>query len=299
MPEQKQKSFWKFVVIGWTLYGLFMSSQSYVVNLRAGRPMTWTTALFNDMTYAALWMLFTPLILFLARRYPLNKSNLRKTIPLHLGASICIALAHKSVHTLVHSLYRMQSEQFQLTWDYFVRNLIAYFDYGVPLYWILILLNYAFDYYSRYKEEEVKAAQLESQLAQAQLQALKMQLHPHFLFNTLNAISVLIQNNPELARRTVGRLSELLRYTLDNVGVQKVSLAEELEFLNRYLQIEQTRFGDRLTVKIEVEEELKHAAVPNMILQPLVENAIKHGIAKKRGAAVIECERIATTEASH
>jgi sensor histidine kinase YesM len=235
-------------------------------------------------------MLLTPVVLWLARRFPLTKSNLRQTIPIHLGASIAIALVQKLSHSTVVALYRTFADGYQLNWNDLSSALISYFDYGIPLYWIIILLNYAFDYYSRYKENEIKAAQLESQLAQAQLQALKMQLHPHFLFNTLNAISVLIQNNPELARRTVGRLSELLRYTLDNVGVQKVSLEEELEFLDRYLQIEQTRFGDRLTVKMEVDDALKNASVPNMILQPLVENAIKHGISKKRGQAVIEVQ---------
>ena len=276
------------VVIGWTLYGLFMAAQSYVVNARAGRPILWSAALFGEMTYAALWALLTPLILALARKFQLTRSNLRTTIPLHLGASVAMALVHKSVHTLIHALYRGQTEGFQLTSDYFFRNLMSYFDYGIPLYWIIILLNYAFDYYGRYKENELKAAQLESQLAQAQLQSLKMQLHPHFLFNTLNAISVLIQKNPELARRTVGRLSELLRYTLDNVGVQKVTLREELEFLDRYLQIEQTRFGDRLSIATNIADAALEAAVPNMILQPLVENAIKHGISKRRGRASIE-----------
>ena len=275
-------------MLGWTLYGVFMSVQSFVVNTRAGKPITIWYALLNDMVYAGLWMLLTPVVLNIARRFPLTKANLRKTIPIHLGASIGIALLHKFVHTFAIVLYRMQTENFAFSWDYQLGALISYFDYGIPLYWILILLNYAFDYYGRYKENELKAAQLETQLAQAQLQALKMQLQPHFLFNTLNAISVLIRKEPDLARKTLGRLSDLLRQSLENVGVQHVTLREELDFVERYLQIEQTRFGDRLSVEWNVSDDVLDAMVPTMILQPLVENAIKHGIAKQRAEARIE-----------
>jgi LytS/YehU family sensor histidine kinase len=148
-------------------------------------------------------------------------------------------------------------------------------------------------YYSRYREGEVRTAQLSAQLAQAQLQALRMQLHPHFLFNTLNAISTLVHKDPEIADRMIARLSDLLRLTLENIGIQEVRLAKELEFLERYLEIERMRFADRLEVRMQIAPETLDARAPYLILQPLVENAIRHGIAPRaaRGCVEIGAER--------
>jgi ligand-binding sensor domain-containing protein len=141
--------------------------------------------------------------------------------------------------------------------------------------------------YKRYRDREVRASRLESELAQAQVQILEMQLQPHFLFNTLNSIMVLIRQEPETASRMVARLSEFLRLTLDSAGAQEVPLSRELEFLDRYLHIERLRFGDRLQFTQQVDPALLDARVPNLILQPLVENAIRHGVSKRRGTAMI------------
>ncbi len=141
--------------------------------------------------------------------------------------------------------------------------------------------------YKRDRDREVQASQLESELALAQVQILEMQLQPHFLFNTLNSIMVLIRGEPDLASRMVARLSEFLRLTLDSAGMQEVPLRRELEFLDRYVQIERIRFGERLHVEQHIDPLLFDALVPNLILQPLVENAIRHGVAKRRGTAVI------------
>src|SRR5215212_2936027 len=134
----------------------------------------------------------------------------------------------------------------------------------------------------------LRASQLETQLSQAQLQALKMQLHPHFLFNTLHLISALIHKDTETARKMIARLGDFLRLTLENSGTQEVTLREEIEFLSCYLEIERIRFQDRLTTRISIDPEAFEAQVPNLILQPLVENAIRHAVAPRSTQGEIE-----------
>jgi LytS/YehU family sensor histidine kinase len=166
--------------------------------------------------------------------------------------------------------------------------LVVEFHFNVLTYCAILCISLALDYYRRYRERELRAYQLEARLAQAQLQVLKMQLHPHFLFNTLHAISTLMHRDVEAADRMIARLSDLLRISLETVGVQEVPLKQELELLEKYLEIEQTRFQERLGVKLEIEPETLDARVPNLILQPLVENAIRHGIIPRATPGLIE-----------
>jgi LytS/YehU family sensor histidine kinase len=157
--------------------------------------------------------------------------------------------------------------------------LLLNFPISVVIYWVSIGAQTGLGYYKMYRERELRASQLEAKLAQSQLQVLKMQLHPHFLFNTLNTISELIQKAPDAAESMVTDLSDLLRLSLQTVGRQEVSLQQELDFVTKYLQIEQTRFHDRLAVLMRIDPHALDASVPNMILQPLVENALRHGLA--------------------
>jgi LytS/YehU family sensor histidine kinase len=159
---------------------------------------------------------------------------------------------------------------------------------NIFVYWVVLSISLISSNYERYQKEMVKASQLDSQLSNARLQALKMQLHPHFLFNTLHSVSALVLKNENRdAVKMINRLSELLRLTLDNIETQVQTLEDEIEFTRRYLEIESIRFQDRLTVDMDIDPQSLVAEVPTLILQPLVENAMRHGVDSNSGASRI------------
>jgi LytS/YehU family sensor histidine kinase len=161
------------------------------------------------------------------------------------------------------------------------RRSFVQLDKELLVYWIIVLISHASDYYARLREGELRASQ-------AQLQALKMQLHPHFLFNALNSISALVRKDPEAADRMIARLGDFLRLTLEASATQEVLLRQELEFLDCYLEIERVRYHDRLTTRLDIDPQTLNCRVPNLILQPIVENAIRHGIAPRATPGHIE-----------
>jgi LytS/YehU family sensor histidine kinase len=177
----------------------------------------------------------------------------------------------------------------QLTFPLFLKMAFAdQFLRYILYYWAMIGVAHALDYYSKYRDGDLRTAQLEIGLARARLGLLKAQLQPHFLFNTLNAISALVYTDAEVADRMLARLGDLLRLALEDFGVQEAPLARELEVLRSYLDIEQTRLGHRLTVCWNVGPDTTNALVPTLLLQPLVENAIHHGIAPRSEPGRIE-----------
>ncbi len=278
---------WGLIALGWTLFGLFFASEVIIIRAYEGRPMKLGETLAAWMICACVWLSLTPLLLYLARRFPLERRRWLKSTLVHLAASVAFSLLQLGAYVLVALLVGLYSGQ-QPFFASFRNLFIASFHFDLLTYWAIIGLSQALDYYRKYRERELRAAQLETTLAQAQLDALRMQLHPHFLFNTLNSISVLMAEDTKAARRMLTRLSDLLRASLENKGTHEVTLKEELEFLESYLEIEQTRFQDRLTVRLEVEPKALDACVPNLILQPLVENAIRHGIAPRAAPGLIE-----------
>ncbi len=277
---------WCAIAGAWTVYALFMATQAWSVAAKSGTPIAFGGALASEAIYAGLWVALTPVILRFSWRFPIESGNVPARVALHLGASIVVALAQKAVfHFLFAALTAAEGRP--VAWGSVWEWTFLYLDYGFMNYWGLALLRHGYDYFRRYHANELEKSKLESQLVRARLQALEMQLQPHFLFNTLNAVAVLIQRDPAAARTMITKLSELLRLTLEKKSSPEVSLREELEILDCYLHIEQTRFGDRLTVTREIGAGLMDALVPALLLQPIVENAMHHGVARRRAGTSV------------
>lgn len=263
-----------------TLVAIFSSSQTYLAYFIKGEPVNFWDALAKSLHFLFPWAAFTPFIVWFARRFKIDRSKWFRSLPIHLLISAFFSFFHSIIY---HLVYMINCWVEGIESIYSVKfHIISLFQNNILLYWIILGISYSIDYYRKYRERELETSQLEARLAQAHLQVLKMQLHPHFLFNTLHAISALIHKDPNAADKMISRLSELLRLTLDNSGLHEVPLKEELEFLNHYLEIEQVRLGDRLRVTLNIDRETLDALVPNLILQPLVENSIRHGLAPRK-----------------
>lgn len=270
----------------WLFLGLFFFSQMALLHPRTDRGFDSRGELVWELSLSAIWALFTPLIVWLSKNFRIEKKHWVRPLAIHLIAGIVLAFVQCTIHGLI--IKEVFNRDSSLTVNQLLPSFYYNIDKMMMVYWVIVLITHAYDYYQRFRENELKAAQLEGQLAQAQLSALKMQLHPHFLFNTLNAISSLMHTDVEAADRMIVRLSDLLRLTLESSGRQMVSLKEEVDFLKRYVDIEQIRFQDRLTVGLDIAADTLDAQVPTLILQPLVENAIKHGIAPRASAGRID-----------
>ncbi len=273
---------WFAVVFGvWTLIGLLDAVQIYLQHAYVQEPIAWWIALLAGVTDWYIWAALTPLIVFLAREVPCRQRLWPARLAFHSAAGLIFSLFVITLSVpVVHYLRAANDPERRLTFaNLFQILVIAKLHLYFLIYWVILGVCHALDYYRKYRERELKASRLETQLAQAQLQALKTQLHPHFLFNTLNAISALMHNDVEAADRLTARLGELLRSTLENGGAPEVALEQELQVIKPYLEIEQARLGPRLSVQMDIARDTLGARVPNFILQPLVESAIRHGTA--------------------
>jgi signal transduction histidine kinase len=261
-----------------TLFALFFATKDSFGQRAMGIQITWGKNLWwKGMEWYA-WALFSPFIFRVCRKFDFS-GGLSRMISGQLAWAIVFSLLHSCVVTTGAWIEAQVIHTGLSVGRLFEIILASYFHEDVLTYAGIVSAWYALDYYRQLRERERRAVELEKNLAKARLHALKMQLHPHFLFNTLNGIAALNYENPKAANRMLARLSELLRMTLEDDSAPEVPLRQELEFNRRYLELEQIRLGDRLTVKLEVAPETLAAAVPNLLLQPLVENAIRHGIA--------------------
>lgn len=280
---------WALIFGAWTLLGLFICSQEFVLRARLRRPIQIGELLAVGFGLCYLWALATPLIFWLIDRFKIERENWLRHSLVHVLASLLLSVSIKVFHDfLLFTFVYSPSPEKPFSIAASVQGFYPIFDYWVLIYWVILLVTHATEFYQRYQEGELKATQLESRLAQAQLQALKTQVNPHFLFNTLHAISTLMYRDVRAANRMLTQLGDLLRLSLETAGAQEVSLRQELEFLDRYIEIQRARFPDRLTVHFEIHPETLDALVPNFILQPLVENAIRHGIAPRSTVGRVE-----------
>jgi len=277
---------WRFAVLFWTVFGLVSGFQIWIGMITHGHSVLRLVSYYLLVWEA--WLAATAAIVWLARRLPVVPVR-RYPILVHFLASCVIAVLHSFYWLGLMLVMR------PFDWRTASPSQIRFADflfYRLPLEWLLYCLvlggAMAFEFYERYRERALQAAQLETSLADARLHALELQLQPHFLFNTLNAISglVRVKRNEEAIAMLAG-LSELLRYTLDHAGDQKVPLDAELAVLRRYLEIQRARFPDRMSFTIDVSDEAGRGAVPTLLLQPLAENAIRHGIELRASPGVV------------
>ncbi len=272
----------------WTVPGLIDIAQSFFFHALRGNQVPLWYLLLAGVADWYVWALLTPFIVWTARRYPLERLDWRRVV-LHAGASVGSALIVLSVTVpLVLMMPDGPVRGERTVPELLYANLVGKIVFYVLTHWLILGITHGLIYYRKFRERELRALQLETELVQTQLQMLKMQLNPHFLFNTLHAISALMHRDVELADRMLARLGDLLRGTLDNVGTQEVTLRQELEFIEPYLEIEQARLGPRLAVRFDIDPNTLDALVPNMLLQPLVENAVRHGLAPQTSPGLVE-----------
>lgn len=276
----------------WTLLGLLNLSQTYYARKILHRPFNLVESTVIGLVDWYVWAALAPIVVMLGRRFPLEQRRWLLHVPLHLVFSVIAAIITTlAIYPIIVrcTLWELPSSFLGRIEFLIMREVHVY----LWVYWAILGVGHALDFHRRYREKELSAAQLETRLAQAQLQVLKMQLDPHFLFNTLHAVTALVYKRPSAAETVVARLSEMLRMSLESQGTHEVALRDELRFLAPYLEIQEIRFDGRLQVKMDIEPAAANCLVPSLILQPLVENAIRHGIepCSSEGRVVIQARR--------
>ena len=266
------------LVVGSLLLGAFLVAHTTLILQTRGLTPNLATVVANLLN-GLVWAGIAPLAVRLARRFPVVGARWGR----HLLAHAAFALLVDAVVGLfVLAVTRpIDVPEAPPATFLFVSNFLATVPFYLLLWLVLVALTHAYDYARQSQERERQAARLEAELTRAQLDALRAQLDPHFLFNTLNAASTLMARDVRAARRVLGDLSALLRLALDRMGDPEVPLADELDFLRHYLDVERTRFGDRLEVVFDVAPGLGDVLVPPLVLQPLVENALKHAVSPR------------------
>ena len=285
----------------WALVALAASGSVYELWRSRGYPMTFASVLGLELSQILTYAPLTPLVFALALMFPIQRGNWGRRSLLHLFFALAFSTAHVALRGItpfaawdaklggfVSGAWNSQAHMFQLKWEIFKNLFLSnVVDDITGAYVPIVLVASAVSYYRRFRDRELHSAKLETQLAKSHLQALKSHLQPHFLFNTLHSISALMLTDVKAADRMMARLSDLLRMSLESSGIQITCLSRELEFVAGYLEIEKIRLGERLRVLFDVAPETLDAQVPSLLVQPLVENAIRHGISRLSSGGTI------------
>src|SRR5437867_12871701 len=284
LPERPKLRQAATILLAATALGFLFAAQIYFSRASIHREISWGQALYWSFTDWYEWALLAPIIFWICGRFRFERRSWPQTVAVYFFAGLLLS----GIHALMCSASDMLQGWVTAKPVVFATSLRGILanrtHYNLAVYAVIVCGWHAWDYYRKLREREAQATELSARLAQAQLQALRMQLNPHFLFNTLNAVSSLMLRDVPAANKMLSRLGELLRLTLQSSNQQEVSLQQEIDFLRRYLEIEQIRFGERLQLRMELDPSTLEAAVPNLILQPLVENAIQHAIESREAA---------------
>ncbi len=267
-------------ILAWAALTLLFSPEAYLYFYFRKQPIPWSQTLQLTVVNSAIALLFLPAIVWLTRRFPIERKTWPRALLVHVPACLLFSVGHSFLYwTACYASNRLGA------------TLFFRFHPNLLTYWAIVGFTQALDYFERYTSRE-------KELANAQLFLLRSQLHPHFLFNTLHTISAMMHEDVRAADRMLSRLSDLLRLTLESIGAHEIPLRQELEFVEKYLEIERIRFQERLILEVTVAPEARDALVPSMILQPLVENSVRHGFGASRDkraihiAAVCEGSRL-------
>jgi two-component system LytT family sensor kinase len=291
-PNTKKRPYWLLIAFACIVPAVLDALRIYVsTKLFDDGVVNWRDVIFAGTEWLFLGGL-TPLTYFLAQKFPLRRERLGRIVAVHFMGALLLCIGWAGLGVLLGMLLKRYPAQPNLLTGYF-SWLLTTIPWGTFMYFTVLGCVYAFTYYREVRERETQQARLAAQLAEANLSALRMQLHPHFLFNSLNAITVLVRDERlREAARMLELLSGLLRQVLQSDKRQVVTLNDEFQFIEQYLAIEQVRFSDRLQVMWSINDETRDKLVPEFILQPLVENAIRHGIANRAEAGVVEIRAV-------
>jgi len=280
---------WFVSLASCTLIGSYYGALRYKWLHDSGAPADFWKLQWIPLLNSWIAGVLIPGIYWLVRRFPIEHNNWQVRVPLHLMGSLLFTFLHAAGRLALAPFRNEHGQTLPFTGLLLWRMFIAFtYDDAIMTYWPILTLVEMLDFHKRSRKKELRASQLQTELAKAQLQSLKTQLQPHFLFNTLNSISALMHVNVTAADQMISELSSLLRVTLESGDIQESTVREELEFVQGYLRIEQTRYSDRLTVSFDIDPSTYDARFPHMLLQPLVENAVRHGIAKRTQVGRIE-----------